>query len=246
MNDYLTGSNANLDTLLNNTLDKLRGITQRGNDVITTIDAKAQQTAQDALAGHCGGAVALDPKTGRCSSGRRSRPTTPTSSRDTSTRSSGRGRLRPAPPPRRSSTASPRGLFIPGSTFKVVTATAALESGKVTPSTTFNDPGYCIEYGKKVLNFADQSGPEVFGTVTFAEALEHSINAVFCNVGKELGAAPSSTRRRSSASTRSRRSSSRPTRSRSAASTRTAALTTRATRTPSTRAGSPSARSGCR
>ena len=63
MNDYLTGSNANLDTLLNNTLDKLRGITQRGNDVITTIDAKAQQTALDALAGHCGGAVALDPKT---------------------------------------------------------------------------------------------------------------------------------------------------------------------------------------
>jgi peptidoglycan glycosyltransferase len=58
----------------------------------------------------------------------------------------------------------------------------------VTPSTTFNDPGYCIEYGKKVFNFADQSGPEVFGTVTFAEALENSINAVFCNVGKELGA----------------------------------------------------------
>jgi peptidoglycan glycosyltransferase len=81
-----------------------------------------------------------------------------------------------------------QGLFIPGSTFKVVTATAALESGKVTPSTTFEDPGYCIEYGKKVLNFADQSGPEVFGTVTFAEALENSINAVFCEVGKRFGA----------------------------------------------------------
>jgi penicillin-binding protein A len=70
----------------------------------------------------------------------------------------------------------------------VVTAAAALDSGKITPSTTFNDPGYCIEYGKKVFNFADQSGPEVFGTVTFAEALQHSINAVFCDVGKELGA----------------------------------------------------------
>ena len=59
----------------NNTLDKLRGITQRGNDVITTIDAKAQRTAQDALAGHCGGAVAPRPdRQGRCSSGPRSRP----------------------------------------------------------------------------------------------------------------------------------------------------------------------------
>jgi peptidoglycan glycosyltransferase len=38
-----------------------------------------------------------------------------------------------------------------------------------------------------VLNFADQSGPEVFGEVTLAEALQHSINAVFCDIGKELG-----------------------------------------------------------
>jgi penicillin-binding protein A len=81
-----------------------------------------------------------------------------------------------------------QGLFIPGSTFKVVTAAAALDSGRVKPTTTFTDRGYCIEYGKKVLNFADQSGPEVFGTVTFSEALQHSINAVFCEVGKELGA----------------------------------------------------------
>jgi peptidoglycan glycosyltransferase len=80
-----------------------------------------------------------------------------------------------------------QGRFIPGSTFKVVTAAAALDSGRVKPSTTFVDRGYCIEYGKKVLNFADQSGPEVFGTVTFAEALQHSINAVFCEVGKKLG-----------------------------------------------------------
>ena len=42
--------------------------------------------------------------------------------------------------------------------------------------------------GARAHNFADQSGPEVFGTVTFAEALENSINAVFCDVGKELGA----------------------------------------------------------
>jgi peptidoglycan glycosyltransferase len=80
-----------------------------------------------------------------------------------------------------------QGRFIPGSTFKVVTAAAALDTGRYTPSSRFDDPGYCIEYGKKVSNFADQSGPEVFGNVSFAEALEHSINAVFCNIGKTLG-----------------------------------------------------------
>jgi penicillin-binding protein A len=188
MNDYLTGSNANLDTLLNNTLDKLRGITQRGNDVVTTIDARAQRTAQNALAGECGAAVALDPKTGKVlvwASQPTYDPNLVEGHFNQIQRDAAGAPCTPAAPllDRVS-----QGLFIPGSTFKVVTATAALESGKVTPSTSFDDPGYCIEYGKKVFNFADQSGPEVFGTVTFAEALENSINAVFCEIGKRFGA----------------------------------------------------------
>ena len=39
-------------------------------------------------------------------------------------------------------------------------------------------------------NFADQSGPEVFGTIRLHDALVHSVNSVFCNIGKELGAIP--------------------------------------------------------
>ena len=74
------------------------------------------------------------------------------------------------------------GLYAPGSTFKVVTAAAALDTGAFKPDSTFDDPGYCIEYGKKVSNFADQSGPEVFGRVNLVTAFEHSINAVFCNM----------------------------------------------------------------
>ena len=188
LNDYLTGSNANLDTLLNNTLDKLRGITQRGNDVITTIDVNGQRTAQNALASQCGAAVAVDPRTGKVLVWA-SQPTYDPNLveghfNQIQTQAAGAPCEPAAPLLDRVS----QGLFIPGSTFKVVTAAAALDSGKVTPTTTFEDPGYCIEYGKKVFNFADQSGPEVFGTVTFAEALENSINAVFCNIGKELGA----------------------------------------------------------
>jgi penicillin-binding protein A len=74
---------------------------------------------------------------------------------------------------------------VPGSTFKVITAAAALESKKFTPESSFYDPGYCIVYGKPVNNF-DTSRP--FGTVDLVNALAYSVNSVFCNIGKELGA----------------------------------------------------------
>jgi peptidoglycan glycosyltransferase len=72
----------------------------------------------------------------------------------------------------------------------MVTASAALDTGTFKPSSTFYDPGYCVDYGKKVYNSGnpDQTGPERFGNVTLAQGFEHSINSVFCNVGQKLGA----------------------------------------------------------
>ena len=78
-----------------------------------------------------------------------------------------------------------QGLYPPGSTFKVVTASAALESNRFTPESEFDDPGYCIAYGKRVNNF-DTSRP--FGRLSLATALKYSVNSVFCNMGKALGA----------------------------------------------------------
>ncbi|MGH3114585.1 MAG: peptidoglycan D,D-transpeptidase FtsI family protein, partial [Gaiellaceae bacterium] len=80
------------------------------------------------------------------------------------------------------------GRFVPGSTFKVVTAAAALDTGQFTPGSEFDDPGFCTLFGQRVFNFSDQGTPSGFGRVTLAEALENSINSVFCNLGKELGA----------------------------------------------------------
>jgi peptidoglycan glycosyltransferase len=76
------------------------------------------------------------------------------------------------------------GLYVPGSTFKVITTAAALESGKFTPESSFVDPGYCMVYGKRVNNF-DTTSP--FGTLSLEEGLVNSVNSVFCNIGKALG-----------------------------------------------------------
>ena len=80
-----------------------------------------------------------------------------------------------------------QGLYPPGSTFKTITAAAALDDGVYIPTSTFDDPGYCTEYGQTIKNALDQSGPEAFGLVNLVEAYQHSINAVFCNIGIKLG-----------------------------------------------------------
>jgi peptidoglycan glycosyltransferase len=181
MNDYLTASNANLRTIF----DKLKGATVTGNSLVLTLDAQAQRTAIDALGSHCGAAVALEPATGKVLV----MATAPTYDPNLVEGHFGqiertKAECSPAGPLINRATS---GLYAPGSAFKVVTAAAALDTGTFKPDSTFNDPGYCIEYGKKVSNFADQSGPEVFGHVTFSQALQHSINAVFCQIGKKVG-----------------------------------------------------------
>jgi len=152
---------------------------------VTTLDAKAQALADRLLAGQCGAAVALEPATGRVLV-MASAPTYDPNlvERHFDQIANVHANCRPAAPLLNRAT---NGLYTPGSTFKVVTAAAALDTGRFREDSEFDDPGYCIEYGKRVYNFADQSGPEVFGHVSLAEALQHSINAVFCNLGKALG-----------------------------------------------------------
>jgi penicillin-binding protein A len=186
-NAYLTASNSNLGTIFNKTIDKLKGVTITGNDVILTVRPALQRLAMNQLSGKCGAAVVMNPKTGKVLA-IASRPTY-----DPNLVEHHFSRIRaigaachPAAPLLDRATA---GLFTPGSTFKVVTATAALDSNKFTPESTFDDPGYCTEYGSKVSNAASPDGPvEAFGTVTLAQGLQHSINSVFCNVGKAIGA----------------------------------------------------------
>jgi penicillin-binding protein A len=186
-NDYLTGANGNFSSVTQRELDKLKGVTLKGNDLLLTLSPRAQQTAVRQLAGKCGGAVAIEPQTGRILALASSPTYNPNAveksfSGITKIRTSG---CRFAAPLLDRAT---QGLYPPGSTFKVVTAAAALDSGIYKPDSTFVDPGYCEEYGKRVSNAGNPESPETFGTVTLAQGLQHSINSVFCNVGKRIGA----------------------------------------------------------
>ena len=183
LNDYLTASNANLSTVLDKTLDELRGKTVRGNNVVTTIDLEAQAAAAERLGTNCGAVVALDPRTGKVLVMAASPSFDPNRvENDFDSISAIAADCTPASPLLNRASA---GLYVPGSTFKVITASAALESKKYTPESTFQDPGYCTVYGKRVNNF-DTSRP--FGTVTLFDALTYSVNSVFCNIGLKLGA----------------------------------------------------------
>jgi peptidoglycan glycosyltransferase len=172
--------------VIDTTLDRLRGLTRQGNDVVTTLDLRTQRAALDGLAGRCGAAVALEPDTGRVLALASSPSYNPNLVE-------GRfGQIErieaPCPAPSPLLDRATAGRFTPGSTFKVVTAAAALDTGAYTPESRFDDPGYCTLYGRRVFNYADQGIPAGYGNVSLADAVENSINSVFCNIGKELGA----------------------------------------------------------
>jgi penicillin-binding protein A len=183
-NDYLTGSNANLDTVFRSAVDRLRGATVTGNDLVLTIRPGVQALARRLLQGKCGAVVALEPSTGRVLAMATSPSYNPNLiekrfAQATRTNLKCGGALQ---------NRATQGRYIPGSTFKMVTAAAALDTGRFTPDSPFYDPGYCIEYGKQVRNAGNPEAPETFGSVNLTTGFEHSINSVFCNIGKTLGA----------------------------------------------------------
>lgn len=75
--------------------------------------------------------------------------------------------------------------YEPGSTFKLVTATAALEEGVVKLDDTFNCPGFRIVEDRRIR--CHKVGGH--GTETFKEGIMNSCNPVFMDVGARVGVA---------------------------------------------------------
>jgi peptidoglycan glycosyltransferase len=191
MNDYLTGANTNLSNAFRRTLDKLGGATVHGNDLVLTLRPGVQRLAQQQLGNRCGAIVAMNARTGAVYV----MASSPTYDPNMVDQPGGFARVLGIRGACGGASAllnrGTQGLFTPGSTFKIVTAAAALDTGSFTPSSGFYDPGYCTEYGRRVSNAGnpDQNGTETYGHVDLAQGFQHSINSVFCNIGKDIGAA---------------------------------------------------------
>lgn len=73
--------------------------------------------------------------------------------------------------------------YEPGSTFKIITAAAGLESGAVKPTDTFNCPGYIMVEDRKIR--CHKVGGH--GAEDFVQGTMNSCNPVFITVGMRIG-----------------------------------------------------------
>jgi len=73
--------------------------------------------------------------------------------------------------------------YEPGSTFKIITTTAALEAGTVDVNDGFYCPGYIMVEDRRIRCHKTTG----HGSETFEEGIENSCNPVFISVGLELG-----------------------------------------------------------
>ncbi len=174
-NDELTGERSELTSVL----DELRGKRRVGDNLVTNLDPGAQRVATQALGGRKGAIVALEPATGKV------RVMVSSPGYDPNTLDE-RGVFR------RLSTDAERSPLLnratqagypPGSTFKVVTAAAALDSGQFTPESTVSGKSPIVVSGAPLQNFSNQQ----FGLIPLTSALTNSVNTVWAQVAERLG-----------------------------------------------------------
>jgi peptidoglycan glycosyltransferase len=171
-NDELTGKTNEFKTIL----DELRGKQREGDDVATSLDPAGQRTAITALAGRAGSVVAIEPQTGAV------RVFLSIPGFNPNDIPSGFSELNRAPGSPLFDRATQSG-YPPGSTFKVVTATAALDSGRFTPQSVLDGSSPKRIGGVPLSNF----GGESFGPISLTTALTKSVNTVWGQVGERLG-----------------------------------------------------------
>jgi len=176
-NEPLSGRKGELTTIF----DQLTGQQREGEDVLTSLDPGAQKQALEliARAGKSGSAVALDPKTGAV----KVMATTPGYDPGQVLDSKTLGRL---------STDEARKPLVnralqfgeaPGSTMKVVTASAAIDSGKYEVDSQVDGTNNRPISGVPLKNDFDES----FGQVDLVTAMAKSVNTAWAQIAEALG-----------------------------------------------------------
>jgi peptidoglycan glycosyltransferase len=175
-NAELTGEESEFGSIL----DQLTGAKQEGEQIVTNLDLKAQETAMADLesAGY-GAVVAIEPSTGAI----KVLASNPSYNPNSIPKEGTLEELNKAEVSRPLYNRATQGQYPPGSTFKVVTAAAGLESGVITPETTINAPGSIIDEGHELANDYNQD----WGSISLDTALTNSVNTWFGQLGQKVG-----------------------------------------------------------
>jgi peptidoglycan glycosyltransferase len=173
-NEELIGEGSEFSSIL----DELTGGTQEGNDIVTNIDTEAQRTAlADLEEAGFGAVVAIVPQTGEVKVMASNAPYDPNRVPYKFSKLSTNDIERPL------YDRATQGQYPPGSTFKVVTAAAGLESGTITPETTINAPGSLEVEGTPLQNDFNED----FGPIPLDTALTNSVNTWFGQLAQQVG-----------------------------------------------------------
>ncbi|MDR3360593.1 MAG: serine hydrolase [Bifidobacteriaceae bacterium] len=189
-NKVLLGTADSLFSIKTRLRDLFTGVEPTGGAVELTIDPASQQAAWDALGDVRGAAVVLDAKTGEILA-LVSKPTFDPNSlavHDAEAVTETYKSLAEDPAHPLYNRAIAGDLYAPGSTFKLITAAAALESGDFTADSQLEAPTALAlpQSSAKLTNFGDStcSGS---GKMTLAAALTVSCNTAFGWLGLQLG-----------------------------------------------------------
>jgi peptidoglycan glycosyltransferase len=173
-NEELIGEESEFGSIL----DQLTGQKQEGDDIVTNLDLGAQRVAlEDLEAAGFGAVVAIEPSTGEVKVLASNAPYNPNEVPENLDKLF---KEKIATPLYNRGT---QGRYPPGSTFKVVTAAAGLESGAITPETTINAPGSIDDEGHELANDFNQD----WGSISLDTALTNSVNTWFGQLGQKVG-----------------------------------------------------------
>jgi peptidoglycan glycosyltransferase len=143
-----TELNGQTPSNLQRILDELQGKKQRGDKVVTSLDPAAQKVAMDALAGHHGAVVALEPRSGSVTVMASSPPYDPNAVAS----ASGYEKLARDNEEKPLVNRAVQFGYAPGSTFKVLTATAAIDTGEYTPQSLLSGRNEIVISGTPLKN----------------------------------------------------------------------------------------------
>jgi len=171
-NGVLSGTQGDLRTFL----DEIAGGPEQGDDIRTTLDPSVQQAASDALGVRKGAIVVLDPENGDVLAMVSKPDYDPNQVPE---QFAELNRQEDSPILNRAT----QGGYAPGSTMKVVTAAAALDTGEYTPGSQIDGQNNKLISGAPLANFGGQE----YGSVSLTDALTNSVNTVFGEIGEKLG-----------------------------------------------------------